>query len=773
MAQISTALDLMDNTLTPISSHNETIQTKKTQLVQRGGRASATSSAAAAPGKTVERTVVLPGSRDNSYLNVASSAGTAGSSGSNASTPHKNTTILREDSPHSTVSRMTALTGLTGLTRAQTHQTASPRPAMGAKSKSSASVLRHGQERRHTKAHSASVGSAGRTAGPEMPGRTHRFSLDTQRAVRRNTGEYRRSNILFKARSHHSQIFPVMDSQQQQQPHPDPDSPGSSPGHDRRTSTYTMNSLPVYQLKGGRHLLDSSSSLPPMLESNTTGTTGTTATTTTTNSSGSSIEIGSSFASVSSRLSVRPGSAVAPLKTSGHFASSSRTTFSSPLRRHTTIVESAGDGDTGLQRTGHRIDEGDVNFNIVYDMLTGIRYTVSSRLKHAEKHTAQQHALTSRDFTFSSKLIFDRKGSEPLQDSILTQYEFKFKDYAPRVFKELRRTFGIDEREYLESLTSKYVLNELNSPGKSGSFFYYSRDYKYIIKTIHHGEHTHLRKTLAKYHAYVEENPNTLICQFYGLHRIKLPITFKSGIKNKKVYFIVMNNLFPPGVRIDTTFDLKGSLWGRYTKIPDHAAGRYSEKRGLLSTGENSRQQTRSDGSRIILKDLNWLVQEERLHFDSVADRLLLKQLERDVQLLARMNTMDYSLLVGIHFIERDDAEGEDGAPPFFEDKGFRTLPRSAVTQFLQQGDASELPLNLFTHFDGGLLSLDTNSNGDQMIYYIGIIDCLTNYSVVKRLETLWRGINHKLEVVSAIPPRHYADRFYKFIENSVRSNTE
>lgn len=710
MTQTAASLDLMNKTLTTISSKNETIQTKKAEL------------AGASRGKSVEHTMIVPSSRNNSYINV--------STDSPSSTPNKDTTILPDDSPYSTVSR------LTGLTRSQTHQTASPRPTMGIKSQSSASVLRHSQERRHFKAHSMTVSGA----EPTSPAHTHRFSLDTQRAVRRNTGEYRRSNILFKARSHHSQIFPVVDPHQT--------TADSSPVHDRRTSTYTMNSLPVYQLKGGRHLMDSSSSLPPMLESNTTGTT---ATTTTTNSSGSSIEIGSSFASVSSRLSVRPGSAVAPLKTNGNF-NSSRTTFSSPLRRHTTIVDS----DNGLQRTGHRIDEGDVNFNIVYDMLTGIRYTVSSRLnkdKHPSHH--KQVQLTSKDFSFSTKLIFDRKGGEPLQNSILTHYEFKFKDYAPRVFKELRGTFGINEKEYLESLTSKYVLNELNSPGKSGSFFYYSRDYKYIIKTIHHSEHTHLRKTLEKYYRYVNENPNTLICQFYGLHRIKLPITFQNGIKNKKVYFIVMNNLFPPGVRIDTTFDLKGSLWGRYTKIPDHMSGHCSEKHALISE--------RSNGSRIILKDLNWLDQEEKLHFDGVANKLLLKQLERDVHLLSRMNTMDYSLLVGVHFIEKGEDDISD-----FTDEGFKTIQKSAINDFLKKNNASGLPLNLFTHFDGGLLSLDTNANGDQMIYYIGIIDCLTNYSIVKRLETFWRGINHKLEVVSAIPPRNYADRFFKFIENSV-----
>ena len=622
------------------------------------------------------------------------------------------------------------------------------RPLMKGNSKSSASVLRRNQDiknlkQKHTKTVSSTPIKTNNVNNINKPG--YRNSMDTQRAVKRNTGEYQRSNILFKSRSHHSQIFPVID------PVAAIDKADEILKRDRRSSTYTMNSLPVYQLKGGKHHLDSSSSLPPMSESNTTTTT------TTTNSSASTIDMDSSFASTSSRLSVRPGSSKGPLNI-GNNGNTSRTTFSSPLRRHYTTIVDDDDRSGVIHAAGHRIGEGDVNFNIVYDMLTGIRYTVSSRLKN--NNDPSPKTLTSKDFSYNNKLVFDRKGSEPLQNSILTHYEFKFKDYAPRVFRELRKTFGVDEKAYLESLTSKYVLNELNSPGKSGSFFYYSRDYKYIIKTIHHSEHTHLRKTLERYYNYVRRNPNTLICQFYGLHRIKLPITFQTGIKNKKVYFIVMNNLFPPDIPIDTTFDLKGSLWGRYTKIPDYMQIHDDVNTNLLKE--------RSNGSRIILKDLNWLDQDEKLHFDRVCNQLFVKQLKNDVDLLSKLNTMDYSLLVGVHFVERP----EDGLTDFV-DNSFETLNKHAIQRFLNQNDPSGLPANLFTHFDGGLLSIDTTADGCQMIYFIGIIDCLTNYSIVKRLETFWRGINHKLDVVSAIPPKNYANRFYKFIENSMNNDKD
>ena len=104
------------------------------------------------------------------------------------------------------------------------------------------------------------------------------------------------------------------------------------------------------------------------------------------------------------------------------------------------------------------------------------------------------------------------------------RYDFKFKDYAPWVFRELREEyFGLDPADYLLSLTAKYILSELGSPGKSGSFFYFSRDYRFIIKTIHHTEHKFLRSILKDYYNHVKENPHTLLSRFYGLHRVKLP----------------------------------------------------------------------------------------------------------------------------------------------------------------------------------------------------------------------------------------------------------
>ena len=115
-----------------------------------------------------------------------------------------------------------------------------------------------------------------------------------------------------------------------------------------------------------------------------------------------------------------------------------------------------------------------------------------------------------------------------------SKHDFKFKDYAPWVFRHLRALFHLDPADYLISLTSHILLSELGSPGKSGSFFYFSRDYRFVIKTLHPAEHRYLRKILRQYYEHVRSNPNTLISQFYGLHRVKM-----SG---RKVHLVVINN---------------------------------------------------------------------------------------------------------------------------------------------------------------------------------------------------------------------------------------
>ena len=387
---------------------------------------------------------------------------------------------------------------------------------------------------------------------------------------------------------------------------------------------------------------------------------------------------------------------------------------------------------------GTKVDQNHVNYVTAYNMLTGIRFTVS------RTNAKMDRELTDADFEAKHKFSFDITGNELTPSA---KYDFKFKDYAPWVFRHLRTTFHLDPADYLISLTSKYILSELGSPGKSGSFFYFSRDYKYIIKTIHQAEHKLLRKVLRDYYAHVQANPNTLISQFYGLHRVKIPY-------GRKIHFVVMNNLFPPHRDIHQTFDLKGSTIGRELKEED------LEK-----------------NPRATLKDLNWLRRSNHLEFGPVKKKLFIEQMERDVVLLQKLKIMDYSLLVGIHDLERGNDENlRDKTLKVFQPGGDRSeepqnsglvrtpskMENAQKARELRQIIQRERPVpmnqsklqmpeeavqrrkrSLFYSDDGGFRATHESGDPGEEIYYLGIIDCLThvrNGIYYQRFELTYRS---------------------------------
>ncbi|KAI8947513.1 hypothetical protein F4801DRAFT_506495 [Xylaria longipes] len=421
---------------------------------------------------------------------------------------------------------------------------------------------------------------------------------------------------------------------------------------------------------------------------------------------------------------------------------------------------------------GTKVDENHANWTTAYNMLTGIRVSVS------RTNAKLDRPLTDEDFEAKQKSTFDIAGNELVPSA---KYDFKFKDYAPWVFRHLRALFRLDPADYLMSLTGKYILSELGSPGKSGSFFYFSRDYKYIIKTIHHAEHKFLRKILKDYYNHVIDNPNTLLSQFYGLHRVKMPY-------GKKIHFVVMNNLFPPHRDIHTTFDLKGSTIGRDYKEED------LEK-----------------NPRATLKDLNWLRRKRHLELGLQRRQLFLQQLRSDVKLLQKLKIMDYSLLIGMHDLQKGNGENlrdktlqvfnpggagqaEDGPDP--NQVLMRTpskLESARKAKELRQMVKAERPVpmrqtsdrmpdelaeghsrgGVFYNDDGGLRATHEDNTPGEEVYYLGVIDCLTHYGMIKKIEHFWKGLSNDRTQISALPPDEYGDRFMKFMSGITMSPEE
>lgn len=69
---------------------------------------------------------------------------------------------------------------------------------------------------------------------------------------------------------------------------------------------------------------------------------------------------------------------------------------------------------------------------------------------------------------------------------------------------------------------------------------------------------------------------------------------------------------------------------------------------------------------------------------------------------------------------------------------------------------------------DGGLVSADGTE-----IYFMGIIDILTNFGTKKRMENMVRSIIHNSQTISCIPPFQYGERFYNFMTKKVYLTSE
>ncbi|KAG2212248.1 uncharacterized protein EV154DRAFT_498809 [Mucor mucedo] len=408
---------------------------------------------------------------------------------------------------------------------------------------------------------------------------------------------------------------------------------------------------------------------------------------------------------------------------------------------------------------GTLISEGHQNYILMYNMLTGIRIAVGRVSAKPDR------PIVDSDFSAAHKLAFDVTGDELTPGA---KYDFKFKDYAPWVFRALRERFGIDPADYLISLTSKYILSELGSPGKSGSFFYYSRDYRFIIKTIHHTEHKFMRKILKEYHDHVSSNPDTLLCRYYGLHRVKLP-------HGRKIHFVVMGNVLPPNKDIHETYDLKGSTLGRFLPEEEIKKNPYA-----------------------VMKDLNWEKRGNKLQLGPQKRKLFITQLLRDVKLLVRMNIMDYSLMIGVHDIVRGNKDNVRNSTLQFFQPDTKLAERRASMMKRRESkamvyrkvimeanpdrlNASELPDTPFDERrncafyadDGGFQATDERNRAGPALYFLGIIDILTPYDMKKKSEHFFKSLTQDKNAISSVKPKVYGNRFMGFMSNALEHNED
>jgi 1-phosphatidylinositol-4-phosphate 5-kinase len=286
------------------------------------------------------------------------------------------------------------------------------------------------------------------------------------------------------------------------------------------------------------------------------------------------------------------------------------------------------------------------------------------------------------------------------------------------------------------------TLSELCSTGKSGSFFYYTSDGNFMLKTIRRDEFKLMQKMLRPYFDHLTLiNPDTLISKIYGLH--KMVFHSKKKIAVKKIYFCIMNNVFNTDVKIDYRYDLKGSTLGRTTTFAPGV------EKDLT----------------IALKDLDFLENKEKFRIGASYRQKLIEILRRDADFFGEQEIIDYSLLVGVHDVDQNEVPAQLNASNL--DQTFSLSELSEKQSFQEESTYLDtlIPISKKKFYEkdhGGIRS----TNGDK-IYFLGVIDIFTFFNSKKKVEHFLKKLKYEEMTVSCIPPKPYSNRFYDFIEEA------
>ena len=128
-------------------------------------------------------------------------------------------------------------------------------------------------------------------------------------------------------------------------------------------------------------------------------------------------------------------------------------------------------------------------------MMLGLRYSIFlTNNQLVEDRKNDRMWLDSDEFMKVEKYIFRPDGRNNTPPHQLS-HTFKFKDYSPLPFAFIRRMFGINEYEFHHSVCGNANFIEFISNAKSGQFFFYSSDGKYMIKTMTNQESKFLRRS--------------------------------------------------------------------------------------------------------------------------------------------------------------------------------------------------------------------------------------------------------------------------------------
>ncbi|KAG7218490.1 hypothetical protein INR49_009367 [Caranx melampygus] len=281
--------------------------------------------------------------------------------------------------------------------------------------------------------------------------------------------------------------------------------------------------------------------------------------------------------------------------------------------------------------------------------------------------------------------------------------QFKFKEYCPQVFRNLRERFGIEDQDYQVSLARSPPLKDGEGPCEGLLLTSYDRTL--VIKEISSEEVEEMHNILSEYH--------------------------------------------------------QGSLVSREAS--------FKEKVKELPT----------------YKDVDFRNNMQKVYVSEEEKEKIMDKLIRDTEFLVQMRIMDYSLLLGIHDVERAEREEEEEDEEEEDDDDNEQMDSSYDEEaeeengLLTFAPSSTSPegiagyMNSFKPMGPGdfdpyvdVYAVQSAVGAPQReVYFMGLIDVLTQYDTKKKAAHAAKAVKHGAGAeISAVHPEQYAKRFREFI---------
>lgn len=175
-------------------------------------------------------------------------------------------------------------------------------------------------------------------------------------------------------------------------------------------------------------------------------------------------------------------------------------------------------------------------------------------------------------------------------------------------------------------------------------------------------------------------------------------------------------------------------------------------------------------------KDNDFLNEGQKLHVGEESKKNFLEKLKRDVEFLAQLKIMDYSLLVGIHDVDRAEQEEMEVEERAEDEECENDGVGGAL--LCSYGTPPDSPGNLLSaprffgpgEFDPSVdvYAMKSHESAPKKeVYFMAIIDILTPYDAKKKAAHAAKTVKHGAGAeISTVNPEQYSKRFNEFMSN-------